>query len=172
MGRRGRLAEGVYLGWSRRLQDLLLRDYLIAVELRVASCEARTGGIELLQREDEVTTTLRTARPCRLRSMTVLRTHCCDLRGPCFSLDTGCWCPVLVESFERVLEVQLLQMGLPFMSLPALAVSAAIVGDVLVGAQLVADRYHEARLLRAGGVIEASSRRFALSLIGRRGSSA
>ena len=58
------------------------------------------------------------------------------------------------ESFERVMEAQLLQIGLPFMSLPALTVSTGMVGDVPVGVQLVADRYHEARLLRAGEVIE------------------
>jgi amidase len=58
------------------------------------------------------------------------------------------------EAFERVMEAQLLQIGLPFMSLPALTVSTDMVGDTPVGVQLVADRYHEARLLRAGEVIE------------------
>lgn len=58
------------------------------------------------------------------------------------------------EAFERVMEAQLLQIGLPFMSLPALTVSTGMVGRTPVGVQLVAGQYHEARLLRAGEIIE------------------
>ena len=58
------------------------------------------------------------------------------------------------EAFERVMEAQLLQIGIPFMALPALTVSTGMVGDTPVGVQLVAGRYHEARLLRAGEAIE------------------
>ena len=57
-------------------------------------------------------------------------------------------------AFERVMESQLLQIGLPFMGLPGLTVSTRMVGSTPVGVQLVADHYHEARLLRAGSVIE------------------
>ena len=58
------------------------------------------------------------------------------------------------EAFERVMEAQLLQIGIPFMALPGLTVSTGMVGDTPVGVQLVAGRYHEARLLRAGEAIE------------------
>lgn len=54
------------------------------------------------------------------------------------------------EAFARVMEAQLFQIGLPFMGLPGLTVSTGMVGDTPVGIQLVADHYHEARLLRAG----------------------
>lgn len=62
------------------------------------------------------------------------------------------------ESFERVMEAQLFQIGIPFMSLPGLTVSTGTAdtphGEVPVGVQLVAGRYHEARLLHAGEAIE------------------
>lgn len=58
------------------------------------------------------------------------------------------------EAFEQVMEAQLFQIGIPFMGLPALTVSTGMVGESPVGVQLVADRYHEARLLRAGAVLE------------------
>jgi amidase len=58
------------------------------------------------------------------------------------------------EAFERVMEAQLLQIALPFVSLPALTVSTGLVGETPVGIQLVAGRYQEARLMRAGEVIE------------------
>lgn len=60
------------------------------------------------------------------------------------------------EAFARVMEAQLLQIALPFMGLPGLTVSTGMVGDIPVGVQLVADHYQEARLLRAGEVIEQS----------------
>ena len=63
------------------------------------------------------------------------------------------------ESFERVMEAQLFQIGIPFMALPGLTVTTGEVttdrGASPVGVQLVAGRYHEARLLRAGAAIEA-----------------
>ena len=58
------------------------------------------------------------------------------------------------EAFARVMEAQLLQIALPFMGLPGVTVSTGMVGDVPVGVQLVADHYHEARLLNAAEVIE------------------
>ncbi len=58
------------------------------------------------------------------------------------------------EAFDQVMEAQLFQIGIPFMGLPALTVSTGMVGESPVGVQLVADRYHEARLLRAGAVLE------------------
>ena len=58
------------------------------------------------------------------------------------------------EAFDQVREAQLFQIGIPFMGLPALTVSTGMVGESPVGVQLVADRYHEARLLRAGAVLE------------------
>ena len=58
------------------------------------------------------------------------------------------------DAFARVMEAQLLQMALPFMGLPSLTVSTGMVGGAPVGVQLVAGRFHEARLLRAGEAIE------------------
>ena len=58
------------------------------------------------------------------------------------------------EAFAAIMEAQLLQIGLPFMGLPGLTVSTGMVDNTPVGVQLVAGRYQEARLLRAGAVIE------------------
>lgn len=62
------------------------------------------------------------------------------------------------EAFERVMEAQLFQIGLPFMALPGLTVTTGLVdgpqGEAPVGVQLVAGRYHEARLFRAAEAIE------------------
>ncbi len=62
------------------------------------------------------------------------------------------------EAFERVMEAQLFQIGFPFMALPGLTVSTSLVdgphGQTPVGVQLVAGRYHEARLFRAAEAIE------------------
>ena len=62
------------------------------------------------------------------------------------------------EAFEGVMEAQLLQIAFPFMALPGLTVSTGMVetelGPSPVGVQLVAGRYHEERLLRAGEAIE------------------
>ncbi len=57
--------------------------------------------------------------------------------------------------FARVQRAQLTQTGLPLMGLPGLAVSTGLVGRVPVGVQLVAGRYREDLLLRAGEAIEA-----------------
>ena len=58
------------------------------------------------------------------------------------------------DAFRRVLEAQLTQIGLPFMGLPGLVVSTRETGDTTVGVQLVAGRYREETLLRAGEAIE------------------
>jgi amidase len=60
-----------------------------------------------------------------------------------------------VESFRRVMEAQLTQVGLPLMGLPGLAVTTGTVGRVPVGVQLLAGRYREDLLLEAGAAIEA-----------------
>ena len=60
------------------------------------------------------------------------------------------------EAFRRVMEAQLTQVGLPLMGLPGLTVSTGLVGKTPVGAQLVAGRYREDLLIRAGAVIEAA----------------
>jgi amidase len=59
------------------------------------------------------------------------------------------------ESFARVMEAQLTQVGLPLMGLPGLAVATGSVGRTPVGVQLVAARYREDLLLSAGAAIEA-----------------
>jgi amidase len=62
-----------------------------------------------------------------------------------------------LEAFQRVLESQLTQVGLPFMGLPGLTVSTGLVnGNIPVGAQLLAGRYREDLLIEAGRVIEAA----------------
>ena len=57
-------------------------------------------------------------------------------------------------SFQRVLEAQLTQVGLPLMGLPALTVNTGMLGNVPIGIQLVSGRYHENTLLLAGEAIE------------------
>ncbi|GGJ39699.1 amidase family protein [Neoroseomonas lacus] len=59
------------------------------------------------------------------------------------------------EAFRRIMEAQLTQVGLPLMGLPGLVVTTGLVGTVPVGVQLLAGRYREDVLLRAGAVIEA-----------------
>ena len=58
------------------------------------------------------------------------------------------------EAFVRVMDAQLTQVGLPLMGLPGLTVTTDLVGKTPVGVQLVAGRYHEDVLLRAGEDIE------------------
>ena len=57
-------------------------------------------------------------------------------------------------AFQRILEAQLTQVGLPLMGLPALTVSTGMPGNIPVGIQLVSGRYHENTLLLAGEAIE------------------
>ena len=59
------------------------------------------------------------------------------------------------EAFQRVLEAQLVQVGLPLMGLPGLTVTTGSVGATPVGVQLIAGRYREDLLLQAGAAIEA-----------------
>lgn len=61
------------------------------------------------------------------------------------------------ESFERVMEAQLLQIALPLLGMPAMTVSTGMTGDMPNGVQLVAGRWQEARLFRAAEVIERGS---------------
>jgi amidase len=58
------------------------------------------------------------------------------------------------EAFQRVIEAQLTQIGLPLMGLPGLTVSTGMLGNTPIGVQLVAGRYHENALLLAGDAIE------------------
>jgi amidase len=60
------------------------------------------------------------------------------------------------QTFRRVMEAQLTQVGLPLMGLPGLTVTTGLVGRVPVGVQLLAGRYREDLLLQAGAVIEAA----------------
>lgn len=63
------------------------------------------------------------------------------------------------ESFKRVLDAQLTQVGLPLMGLPGLVVTTDMIGNIPVGVQLVAGRYQENALLLAGEIIERGSNR-------------
>lgn len=58
------------------------------------------------------------------------------------------------ESFQRVFDAQLIQLALPVLGLPGLTVSTGMVDDVPVGIQLIAGRFEEDHLLRAGEIIE------------------
>ncbi len=58
------------------------------------------------------------------------------------------------DAFQRIMEAQLTQIGLPLMGLPALAVNTGKIGNTPIGVQLVAGRYHENTLLLAGEAIE------------------
>lgn len=58
------------------------------------------------------------------------------------------------DAFRRVLEAQLTQVGLPLLGLPGLTVSTGMVGRAPVGVQLIAGRFQEATLFRAGEIIE------------------
>ena len=58
-------------------------------------------------------------------------------------------------SFERVIEAQLVQVGLPLMGLPGLTVATSG-GRAPMGVQLIAGRYREDLLLAAGAAIEAA----------------
>ncbi len=57
-------------------------------------------------------------------------------------------------AFQRVMEAQLTQIGIPLMGLPGLTVSTGMVGNTPVGVQLVGGRYHENALLLAAEAIE------------------
>lgn len=60
------------------------------------------------------------------------------------------------DSFRRVMEAQLVQVGLPLMGLPGLTVATGQTkAGAPLGVQLIAGRYREDVLLDAGGVIEA-----------------
>ncbi|WP_376100259.1 amidase family protein [Roseomonas sp. CCTCC AB2023176] len=58
--------------------------------------------------------------------------------------------------FERIIESQLTQVGLPLMGLPGLSVVTDLTGPAPLGAQLIAGRYREDILLDAAAVIEAA----------------
>jgi amidase len=58
------------------------------------------------------------------------------------------------EAFNRVLEAQMTQIGLPVMGMPGLSVATAA-GREPMGVQLVAARFREDILLAAGAEIEA-----------------
>jgi amidase len=60
------------------------------------------------------------------------------------------------EAFDRAVEAQLTQVGLPLMGLPGLSVTTDLSGPAPLGVQLVAGRYREDILLEAAGVIEAA----------------
>ncbi|MEM8790140.1 MAG: amidase family protein [Pseudomonadota bacterium] len=59
--------------------------------------------------------------------------------------------------FDEIMEAQLTQVGLPLMGLPGLAMATGKAGGRPVGAQLVAGRYREDLLIRAGKIIEAAT---------------
>lgn len=60
------------------------------------------------------------------------------------------------EDFDRIIEAQLTQVGLPLMGLPGLSVVTDLTGPAPLGAGLIAGRYREDVLLDAAAVIEAA----------------
>ena len=61
------------------------------------------------------------------------------------------------ENALNCLEAQLTQVGIPFLGLPGLSVATGKVDSIPIGVQLVAGRYQESILLRAGREIESRS---------------
>ena len=59
------------------------------------------------------------------------------------------------REWDRVLEAQLIQTGLPLMGLPGLAVSTGMAGTTPVGVQIIGQRYREDLMLAAAEAIEA-----------------
>ncbi len=60
------------------------------------------------------------------------------------------------EAFDRIIEAQLTQVGLPLMGLPGLTVSTGMTdNNIPVGVQIIGGRYREDTMLTAGEVIEA-----------------
>ena len=57
-------------------------------------------------------------------------------------------------AFDRILEAQLPQLGLPFLGLPGLTVSTTMAEDVPIGVQLISGRFREDILITAGREIE------------------
>jgi len=58
------------------------------------------------------------------------------------------------EAFEKIMEAQLTQLGLPLLGLPGLSVATGLSGKTPLGVQLIAGRYREDILLDAGAAIE------------------
>ncbi|MGI9483181.1 MAG: amidase family protein [Hyphomicrobiales bacterium] len=59
------------------------------------------------------------------------------------------------ESFDRVMEAQLTQVGIPLMGLPGLAVATGVLeGNIPMGVQLITGAFREDTLLSAGAAIE------------------
>lgn len=58
------------------------------------------------------------------------------------------------EAFEKIMEAQLTQLGLPLLGLPGLSVATGMAGKTPLGVQLIAGRYREDILLDAGAAIE------------------
>ena len=61
------------------------------------------------------------------------------------------------EAFQRIMEAQLTQVGLPLMGLPGLSVATGATDNVPCGVQLIGGRYCEDILLTAAAEIEARS---------------
>jgi amidase len=68
-----------------------------------------------------------------------------------------------VDSFQRIIEAQLLQIGLPFIGMPAMTVTTGSQNNVPVGIQLVAARYREDVLFNAASDIEARNQPIQIS---------
>ena len=61
------------------------------------------------------------------------------------------------ESFQRIIEAQMLQIGLPFIGIPAITVTTGQVNDAPIGVQLVGPRFREDVLFDAARAIEQRS---------------
>ena len=62
-----------------------------------------------------------------------------------------------VESFVRIVEAQMLQIGLPFVGIPAMTVTTGTVNDAPVGVQLIGPKFREDVLFDAAREIESRS---------------
>ena len=58
------------------------------------------------------------------------------------------------SEFDKILEAQLTQMGLPVLGFPGLALATGISDMIPCGVQLISHRFREDIILEAGEVIE------------------
>jgi amidase len=68
------------------------------------------------------------------------------------------------ESFARIVEAQMLQIGLPFVGIPAMTVTTGQVNDAPIGVQLAGPRFREDVLFDAARAIESRSRAITVAM--------
>ncbi len=154
-----------------------------ALQLRLWLAEFRRSGASVVAREDDPDSSFVFEQLCRHSSevdvnglLDTLQQRATFVRDWQLFLErhSVCLMPVSGElpfkdlldvespgAFDRVLEAQLPQCGLPLMGLPGLTVNMGLTqGNIPVGVQVVGGRYREDTMLAAGEVIEAGNTPF------------